>query len=300
MILVVGSTGQLGGLIARRLLQRGDPVRIMVRETSDHAALVDAGATRVVGDLKDAESIARAVDGVETLITTANSARRTGADDVRNVDLDGNGRLIEAARNAGVERFVFTSAIGSTPDSPVPFVAAKGIAEQRLRESGMHYTILAPTPYMEVWLGMVAFGPVAEGREVVYVGDGTTRHSMVSVDDVAAIAVAALDHPDGRDAYVPIAGPTAFSWRDAVASLERALGREIPQRGVSPGEPVPGLPESVQGLVTLLGTSEILVDGDDTARRYGVRLTTLDELVDKQVAAYGDTAAVGMGTLPRR
>ena len=287
MILVVGSTGQLGGRITRKLLEQGRDVRILIRPASDHAALVQAGAEPVVGDLKDAASVKRAVEGVDTVITTANSARRTGEDNVKNVDLDGNARLIDAARDAGVKRFIFTSALGSPPDSPIPFIAAKGLSEQRLRESGMEYTILAPTPYVDVWLGMVALGPLFEGREVVYVGDGTKRHSMVAEEDVAAIAVAALDHPEGRNAYLPIAGPTPFSWRDAIASLERATGRKIPQRGVAPGEAVPGLSDLVLGLITMLGTTEIQFDGNETARRFGVRLTTLDEFVDRTIAAAG-------------
>jgi NADH dehydrogenase len=284
MILVVGSTGTLGGLITRRLLEQGREVRILVRPASDHAALVEAGAKPVVGDLKDPASVRRAVEGVDTVITTANSAQRGGEDNAETVDRDGNATLIDAARDAGVKQFIFTSAIGSTPDSPIPFVAAKGMSEQRLRASGMTFTILAPTPYMEVWLGMVVLGPMFEGREVTYVGDGTKRHSMVAIDDVASFAVAALDHPDARNAYLAIAGPTSFSWRDAVASVERATRRRLDQRGLPPGDPVPGLPDAVQGLVTLLGTTEIQLDASDTARRFGVRQTTLDEVVDRTLA----------------
>jgi uncharacterized protein YbjT (DUF2867 family) len=285
MILVVGSTGMLGGLITHRLLEQGRDVRILVRPTSDHAALVQAGAKPVVGDLKDPASLRAAVEGVETVITTANSARRGGEDNVQTVDLDGNAALIDAARDAGIDHFIFTSALGSLPDSPVPFVAAKGKTEQRLRESGMTFTILAPTPYMEVWLGMVVFGPMLEGRDVMYIGDGTQRHSMVAVGDVASFAVAAVDHPEARNAYIPIAGPTPFSWRDAIASVERAIGRKLSHRGLAPGERVPGLPDGAQGLATLLGTSEIQVDASESAKRYGVRPTTLDDSVDQTLAA---------------
>jgi uncharacterized protein YbjT (DUF2867 family) len=284
MILVVGSTGMLGGMITRRLLEQRRDVRILVRPGSDHAGLVEAGAKPVVGDLKDPASVRRAVDGVDTVVTTANSARRGGEDNVQTVDLDGNATLIDAAREAGVKHFVFTSGIGSAPDSPIPFVAAKGKSEQRLRESGMTFTILASTPYMEIWLGMVILGPMFEGREVAYIGDGTQRHSMVAVDDVAAFAVAATDHPDARNAYVPIAGPAPFSWQDAVASVERATGRKLEQRGLPPGERVPGLPDEVQGLVTMLGTTEIQVDASETAKQFGVRQTTLDECVDRIMA----------------
>jgi uncharacterized protein YbjT (DUF2867 family) len=284
MILVVGSTGTLGGLITRRLLEQGRDVRILVRPSSDHAALVQAGARPVIGDLKDPASVRRAVEGVDTVITTANSAQRGGEDNVETVDRDGNATLVDAAREAGVRKFIFTSGLGSTPDSPIPFIAAKGATEQRLRDSGMNFTILAATPYMEVWLGMVVLGPMFEGREIAYIGDGTQRHSMIAIGDVASFAVAAVDHPEAASAYIPIAGPAAFSWRDAVASVERATGRKLEQRGLPPGERVPGLPDAVQGLVTMLGTIEIQVDASEAARRFGVRQTTLDELVDRTMA----------------
>jgi uncharacterized protein YbjT (DUF2867 family) len=284
MILVVGSTGMVGGLITRRLLEQGRDVRILVRPASDHAALVEAGARPVVGDLKDPASVRRAVEGVDTVITTANSAKRGGDDNVETVDRDGNATLIDAAREAGVKQFVFTTGLGSTPENPIPFIAAKGAAEQRLRASGMTFTILAATPFMEVWLGIVVLAPMFEGREIVYVGDGTQRHSMVAIDDVASFAVAVVDHPEAANAYIPIAGPAPFSWRDAVASVERATGRKLEQRRLPPGEFVPGLPDAVQGLVTMLGTTEIQVDASDAARRFGVRQTTLDEAVDRTMA----------------
>jgi uncharacterized protein YbjT (DUF2867 family) len=284
MILVVGSTGTLGGRIARRLLDQGREVRILVRPASDYASLVEAGAKPVVGDLKDAASVRRAVDGVDTVITTANSAQRGGDDNVENVDLNGNATLVDAARDAGVKQFVFFSAPGSAPDSPVPFVAAKGQTEQRLRDSGVPFTIFAAAPYMDVWLGMVVLAPMFEGREIGYIGDGTRRHSMIAIDDVASFAVAAVDHPDARNAYIPIGGPAPFSWHDAIAAVERATGRTLPQRGYAPGARVPGLPDAVQGLVTLLGTTELQVDARDAAKRFGVRQITLDEWVQRTMA----------------
>src|SRR5205085_10494867 len=100
----------------------------------------------------------------------------------------------------------------------------------------------------------------------------------------ASFAVAAVDHPEAASAYIPIAGPAPFSWRDAVASVERVSGRKLQQRGLPPGERVPGLPDAVQGLVTMLGTTEIQVDASEAARRFGVRQTTLDECIDRAMA----------------
>ena len=76
MILVVGSTGNLGGSIARRLLAEGKEVRILVRPGSSYRDLVDDGAEPVTGDLKEPASLHAACAGVDALVTTANAIGR--------------------------------------------------------------------------------------------------------------------------------------------------------------------------------------------------------------------------------
>lgn len=281
MILVVGATGSVGGKIAQRLLASGKSVRIVVRPGSDAQALVDAGAEPVAADLKDPSSLRAAVDGVDTVVTTANSAKRGEPDNPKTVDLEGNASLIDAAKAAGVRRFVFLSALGADAESPIEFLAAKGKTERRLRESGMDYTIIAPNIYMDVWVAMVVAAPALAGAEVAYVGSGERKHSMIAEDDVADFAVAAIESDDARNDYLALGGPMAISWRDAVAAFERALGRSIPQRGVAPGEVVPGLPPSptIQGLVTSMDGYDSPMDMSDTAARFGVRQRTLDDWV---------------------
>ena len=172
MILVVGSTGSLGGEITRGLLAQGRPVRILVRPGSNHAPLVEAGATPVFGDLKERASLDVACRGIDTVITTAISLGRGIDDTIESVDRDGNRNLILAAAEAGVRHFVFTSALGASPDNPNPFMAAKAATEAALGVSGLTWTILAPNAFMDVWLAAVVAGPVLAGREVVYVGSG--------------------------------------------------------------------------------------------------------------------------------
>jgi uncharacterized protein YbjT (DUF2867 family) len=88
VILVVGATGMLGGAIVRRLLERGDSVRALVRDDAGERTLTEAGAATVRGDLKDAASLAESCNGISTLITTANSAGRGGEDNVETVELE--------------------------------------------------------------------------------------------------------------------------------------------------------------------------------------------------------------------
>lgn len=129
MILMVGATGMLGGMITRQLLEQGQDVRILVRPGSNYQPLVEAGAQPVTGDLKDPASLREAVQGVDTVVTTANSAQRGGDDNVQSVDLEGNRNLVDAAKSAGVKQFVFTSAMGADEQSQVPFLQAKGSTE---------------------------------------------------------------------------------------------------------------------------------------------------------------------------
>ena len=277
MILVVGSTGSLGGQITRGLLAQGRPVRILVRPGSHYQPLVQAGALPVFGDLKERASLDAACRGVDTVVTTAISLGRGIDDTIESVDRDGNRSLVQAAADAGVRHFIFTSMLGVAPDSPNPFIAAKAVTEAAVGSSGMTWTILAPNAFMDVWLGAVVAGPALAEREVVYVGSGARRHSFVHSRDVAAFALAALDSPAAVNRYLPIGGPAPISIRDAVAIFEGVLGRSIPQRGVAPGDDVPGMPPFMAQMLAMQDTFDSPMEMAETAAEFGIRLTSVEE-----------------------
>jgi NADH dehydrogenase len=283
-------------MITRGLLEQGKEVRVLVRRDSPSSQLVqqglatsaeeliEAGARPVHGDLRDRASLDVAVEGVETLVTSANSAFRGGADDPQSVDLEGNRNLIEAAREAGVEHFIFVSLLGADPDHPAPFMQAKARSESALRESGMDYTILAPTAFMEVWPAMVVGMPALQGQTVTLVGEGSRRHSFVSNRDVAAFAVKAVDDPAALQRHLAIGGPEALTWREVVATYERVLERSIPVEFVAMGEPVPGLPDPMPAMLAGMETYDSVVDMEETSRTFDVSLTRLETFVREQVA----------------
>jgi NADH dehydrogenase len=279
MILVAGATGQLGGLIARRLLGSGQAVRALVRDGSSSQALLAAGAQLSIGDLKSRATLDAACAGVDVVVTTANSALRGGADNTLTVDTDGNRSLIDAARAAGAKQFIFVSAFGVTTDSPVPLFRAKARTEEYLRSSGLPYTILAADGFIDVWLPMIVIGPVFDGRPVTIVGEGRRRHSFIAVDDVASFAIAAIGHPAAINRHLPLGGPEALSWRDIIAIFERRLGREIPVVSAAPGQPLPGLPDIVVGLMAGLDSYDSVIEMAATAKSFGVQQTTVDEVL---------------------
>ncbi len=275
MILVVGATGRLGGMIAHRLLADGRPVRVLVRPQSAYRSLVQAGAEPVIGDLKDPTSLGSACDGIEAIVTTANAAGRGGDDTFQTVDDEGNENLINAAAQAGVERFVFTSILGSDPNSPAPLMRAKGVTEERLQASGMAYTITQADAHMELLIPMVIDVPLSRGEPVRVVGDGRRKHSFVAQQDVAAYTVAALDHPAARNKSITIGGPEPLSWWDIASAFEQVLGRPVPIETIPIGQRLPGLPDFVTDLVTVLEMYDSPIDMRETASMYGVEPTPL-------------------------
>jgi uncharacterized protein YbjT (DUF2867 family) len=284
MILVVGATGQLGGLITHELLSRGTSVRMLVRSGSTHDELVAAGAEAIVGDLKDRDSVRAACCDVDAVITTANAIGRTGADNLESVDHLGNADLVDAAAAEGVRQFVFISALGADADHPMPLLRAKGRTERRLRTSGMAWRVLQPNLYMETWIPAIVGGPALAGQPVTLVGDGQRQHSMVAIRDVVSYTIAALDHPEAQDQTLPIGGPQPVTWRDVVAAFERELGRELLVHTIAPGELIPGLPQVVSELAAALACYDSPLDMTELSKIYGVAQTPLADFVHRFVA----------------
>jgi NADH dehydrogenase len=222
MILVVGSTGFLGGEICRRLRASGDAVRGLTRTTSDPAAvdrLRAMGVEIAIGDLRDRESLDAACRDIDTVCSTATITRsRQPGDSIEATDEAGQLRLIDAARAAGVRRFVYISYSQNLKDDG-PLTRAKRAVEQRLRESGMAYTILRPSYFMEVWLSP-HLGFDYMNRKATLYGGGDATISFISLGDVAEFAVRVLHSPDVVNATLELGGPDAVSPHDAVHIFE--------------------------------------------------------------------------------
>jgi NADH dehydrogenase len=248
-------------------------------------SLIAAGAQPVYGDLKDRPSLDDACQNIKTVITTANSASRMGDDNPQTVEIEGNRNLIDAASAAGVEHFVFVSAMVADANSPDAFLAGKGKTEEYLKASGMSYSIIAPDAFMDFWVWIIVGAPTLRGEPVTLVGSGARRHSFISVDDVAGYAVAAVDSPAAKNQRLVVGGPEPLSFRDAVGVFEQVLGRDIPIQTVAPGDPVPGLSEPVAGIAAALDTFDSPIDMTETAHTFGVEMTSLETFARRVLAS---------------
>lgn len=286
MILVAGATGQLGRLITETLLSQKEQVRALTRPESDIGWLHAAGAESVVGDLKDPYSLDRACAGVDTVISTVTSMARGGADTIESVDRAGNRSLIDAARKQGVRRFVFISALGANPASPMPLLRAKGETENYLRDSGMTWTVLRPNAYMDRLLMDVIGTPALEGSPVTLVGDCLRRHSLIALDDVATYAIAILRHRAADNRVLELGGPEAVSWREAVGCFEDQLEYPIDVHTVAAGDSIPGMPAFLVQLLTAMARHDSPVPMSDLETTYGVVPTTLADFVRRTESRY--------------
>ena len=229
MILIVGSTGTVGRSVAEKLHARGKVVRALVRPGAaqeKRRPLEGAGIPLVIGDLKDPASLRAACEGVTTVISTASATiSRSEGDTIDSVDRDGQLSLVAAARQAGVRHFIYLSFSGNM-DIPSPLQEAKRSVERRLKESGMLYTILRPSVFMEVWLSPHAgFAPV--GGSVRIFGTGEAPVSMISSSDVAEYLAACVDNPAVHNQVIELGGPEPVSFNAVVSLFERALGRSV-------------------------------------------------------------------------
>lgn len=232
MILVAGATGLLGGEVCRRLAAAGQPLRALVRATSDPGklqALKNCGAELAPGDLKDRAALVAACRGAASIISTASStlARQAG-DSIETVDLEGQLNLVEAAKTAGVNRFVFVS-FRNDPQVQFPLSQAKRAVEKAMRD--LDYTSLQASFFMEIWLSPALGFDYANAKARIF-GSGENKVSWISFRDVAEFCIAALDHPAAKRATLEIGGPEPLSPLDVVGIFEKESGRRYEREHV--------------------------------------------------------------------
>lgn len=150
--LVVGASGQLGTAVTGELVRADRPVRAFVRRTSAYRHLEgDPRIELVFGDLRDPASVEEACAGADVVIATANAiGPGAGGGGLKEVDGEGYGHLIEAARRNGVRQFVFSSVAATPNDHRSLQFSLKRRNEARIRDSGMPYTIVRFSMFTDI------------------------------------------------------------------------------------------------------------------------------------------------------
>ncbi|MBM0742650.1 SDR family oxidoreductase [Phormidium sp. CLA17] len=222
-LLVVGATGTLGRQIARRALDEGYEVRCLVRSQKKAAFLREWGAELVPGDLCNPETLPSALEGISAVINAA-TARATDSLSIRQVDWQGSVNLIQAAKTANIDRFIYLSILDAEKYPEVPLLEIKRCVEQYLAESGLNYTILRPCGFLQGLIGQYAI-PLLEGQSIWVMGTASPTAYM-DTQDIAKFAIQALKVPETANKSFPVVGPRAWSADELIQLCEKLSGRD--------------------------------------------------------------------------
>jgi dihydroflavonol-4-reductase len=318
-VALTGASGYTGGRLLRALRARGDDVAALVRPSSLTSPLEASDARLVPGDLADTAALTQLVDGADAVLHVAAVYRTAGHPDsyYREVNVLGTARLLEAARRAGVKRFVHTSTVGvlghvEHPPADETAALAPGDVYQRTkaeaeilaldfgRRQGLPVTVVRPGAIYgpgETRL-LKLFRAIARGRYAI-VGSGKPFYHPVYIDDLVDGFLLALSAERAVGETFIVAGPRYVSQRDLAALIARHTGgRVLPFR--IPAWPLQMAGTLVEAVCVPLGLEPPLhrrriefwvksrAFSIDKARRllgYAPRVD-LDEGIARTVAAY--------------
>jgi uncharacterized protein YbjT (DUF2867 family) len=229
-VLVCGGTGRLGTRVVERLRSRDVQVRVLTRAPGRAARLAGPGVEVVVGDIRDARGLVRAVSGVEVVLSAVHGFPGRGGASPATVDRDGNAALARAAAAAGAE-VVLVSIVGAAPDSPMELFRMKYAAEQALRASGVPATVVRSTAFLEMWAELLGDTAGPRNRPLVF-GEGRNPINFVSVEDVAALVDRVLTDPASRGRTLEIGGPDELTMSDLAELVAARRGPSVGPRHV--------------------------------------------------------------------
>jgi len=277
VILVTGATGSQGGAVARELLKRGHRVRAMTRKPEGEAAnaLVALGAEVVKGDLDDAESLGRAVDGAWGVFAVQN----TWEAGVEGEEAQGK-RLAEVAKEKGVQHYVYTSVGSAHRKTGIPHFDNKWRIEERVRGLGFpSHAILRPVFFMEN-LTSPWFKPAIDEGNVAIGMQPETKLQMIAVEDIGRYGALAFEmHAELSGKAIDIAGDEKTG-PEMAEILGRASGRKLGFVSV-PIEEVRKASEDFALMLEWFDRAGYEADIPGNAKTYGIEPTSLEEWAGK-------------------
>lgn len=294
MILIIGASGLFGHETTKQLLARGEKVRLLVRNPAKVEDLKQMGATVIQGDLIDSPSLTRACQGIDSVFASSHSVLGKGKYKSENVDDAGNRALIDAAMAANVSHFVFVSIRSVGPNHPDDFFRTKYKIEEYLKASGLSYTILRPSAFMEMHVHDLNGKSILEKGKTTLLNKGTKLRNFMAVRDGAKFAVLALTDPRLKNRTIEIGGPQNLT-NNQVAELYGKIA------GIQPK--VSHIPPFVAKIMSFIikpfhpGISRILYraslsddafnevfDPTTMLQEFPMKLTTVEEFIQERVA----------------
>jgi len=230
-VCVFGGTGFLGRRLVRRLAAEGAALRIAVRSPDRAQSVLRAAdlqrVTVLRADVRDRASVAAAVAGADAVVNAVSAYVEKGGVTFESVHVHGAKTLAQEAAAAGVARLVLVSGIGADPQSPSPYIRARGRGELVVRQAFPGATIVRPSAMFGP--GDALFGTLADLVRMLpvvpIIGGGRTRLQPVYVEDVAQAIVRLLADPETASRTYELAGPGVYTLRELVGFVLRIMNK---------------------------------------------------------------------------
>lgn len=288
-VLVTGGTGFVGPKIVQALRAKGYEVRALVRRPDRARQLAAWGAELVQGDVTDPASVHAAVDGCTHVVHLVAILKGSPSDFDR-VMTQGTKNLIAAAKDAGVERFVLMSALGTSEQTKdtVPYFAAKWAMEQETVRSGLEYTIFRPSfvfgdgGALPLFIKQVRYSPV-----VTVIGSGLQRIQPIWVEDVAGYFARGVDHPQAANRSFEIGGPDVVTWNELYLKIAKVLGKRrklahiptgLARAGAQLTQWAPGAPLTTDQ-IAMIEAGDNVASNTDAVVTFELPLVALEEQI---------------------
>jgi uncharacterized protein YbjT (DUF2867 family) len=288
MILITGASGSAGGAVLEAAVIAGAPLRAMYR-TEEDTRKAPQGVASVVADFADKSSLRKALLGIESVYLVCGPVPQL-------VELEGN--MIDACKEAGVRHIVLNSALGAG-DFPKSFPSWHFQVEQKLKDSGLAYSILRPNGFLQNIVTYNAGSIRAQGA--FYAAMGDAKISMIDVRDVGAVAAKILLDPQPHAGKIyELNGPEAVSNSEVAERISRVAGREvsyvdIPEDAQRKAMLDLGMPEwqvtAILELQEYYCTGRCAAVDGTVAKLLGKAERTLDQYLQENAASFQSQAA---------
>jgi uncharacterized protein YbjT (DUF2867 family) len=289
MILLTGATGTAGSFIANEFVRERVPVRILVRNRAKAAGFEKVSTVEIVeGDMSKRSTLGPALDGVDRALMIS-------APDMDMVETQST--FIDAAKAEGARHVIKFSGLDARPDTTFPFGLMHLEIEKYLEASGLVWTQLRPTGFMQEYLREA---PSITKDGALYLALGNTKLNPIDVSDVAKVGFLLLRDGGHEGARIPMTGPEALTMVEIADRISRAIGRTVQYVPISPEQRrqaliAHGIPAPIADALDkqvkerLKGGIESQVDLS-TRQIFNIQPTTFLEFAQRNAAAFGAAA----------
>ncbi|MDV2990220.1 MAG: NAD(P)H-binding protein [Dehalogenimonas sp.] len=228
MILITGASGFVASHLIPRLHKDGHQLRCLVTNEAEGARIQAPGAELAVGNVTDTEGLRAAMAGVDTVIHLVAIIREFGPNTYHKINVVGTQNVVNAARDAGVKRFIHMGILGASPDPRYTYLHSKWLGMEAVKNSGLDYSILQPSVMFGQGAGFVA-SLIRSVNMVPFIvpiaGDGKSRLQPIWIGDVVSCVLKMVAGEKSGESC-PVGGPEIVTYETMLDELLRAMGKK--------------------------------------------------------------------------